>query len=156
MASIENRIISAKLNRYTQSIKAEHPLYFYIISPIKYLYRTVIASSTDRMLGSYNTTSKKLIPFRVLLDIIFWGLQMVFLFAMVIILRKHLYNYKLLLISSTTIYFYFIHTIVFKSSDFRYLVAILPLMVLIALPTCFQYFGTHSSSAKNLDWLSLT
>jgi hypothetical protein len=145
-----NKSINSRLDLYTKSIKEEKPLNYYLLSSLKSLQRVFTSSSTFRMFGNYTTTSSKLVPFRIILDIIVWVMKVLFIFSLPLILLREWKNFELVFITGIILYFYLIHTIVFKANDFRYIIPVLPLMIvaiqsfLVNLLTFFKRSNENS------------
>lgn len=126
-----NKDINRKLDLYTESVKEEKPFRYYIISSINPLKRVIVSSPTHRLYGNYSTMNRRFIPVRLALDFPIWIIEILFILSLPLIFLKERKNFDLILITSIILYFYLIHTVIFKANDFRYVVPILPLMILV-------------------------
>lgn len=132
-ALAQNRIINDELKAYTRSVRAERPIYYYIVAPAKYLIRLLAASSTYRMFGDYATMTSLWLPFRLGIDSMAWILQLSLPAAVLWGWSRSAEKGKLALVSGIVGYFYFVHALLFRVSDFRYVVPVLPLLVMITV-----------------------
>jgi len=132
-ALAQNRIINDELEAYTRSVREERPVYYYIVAPAKCLMRLFAASSTYRMFGGYPTMSRSWLPFRLGIDGMAWVLQLSFSAAVLWGWSRGAEKGKLALVSGIVGYFYFVHALLFRMSDFRYVVPVLPLLAMITV-----------------------
>ena len=128
-----NRTINDELEAYTRSVRMEHPVYYYIIAPAKNLIRLFAASSTYSMFGKYGTMSRSWLPFRLGIDGMAWVLQLSFAAAVLWGWSRSAEKGKLALVAGIIAYFYFVHALLFRMSDFRYVVPVLPLLVMVTV-----------------------
>lgn len=63
-----NTEINDKLVRYTAAIRGEHPFTFYVSARAESLKKMLFWSPSSRMFGPYESTSRKMIPLRFLID----------------------------------------------------------------------------------------
>lgn len=126
-----NLDLKRKLNSYAQAIKIDYPLVYYIVNPIKNLIRISVKSSTHRMFGEYSIMNSSLKFFRFFLDLIFWLIEIVCILTPFFYVRVKYCRSFFVLLLSIIAYFYIIHSLVFKSSDNRYLLPVMPLMAMI-------------------------
>lgn len=132
-ALAQNRIVNHELEAYTRSIREERPVYYYIVAPAKYFVRLLTASSTYSMFGKYRTMSRSWLPFRFGIDGMAWVLQLSFSAAVFWGWSRSAEKGKLALVSGIVGYFYFVHALLFGMSDFRYVVPVLPLLVMVTV-----------------------
>ncbi len=132
-ALAQNRIINDELEAYTRSIREERPVYYYIVAPAKCLIRLLTASSTHPMFGGYPAMRKLWLPFRLGIDGIVLVLQLSFPAAVLWGRSRSAEKEKLALIFGVVGYFYFVHALLFRMSDFRYVVPVLPLLVMVTV-----------------------
>lgn len=132
-AFAQNRIINEELKAYTRSVREERPVYYYIVAPAKYLLRLLFASSTYRMFGEYATMTKLWLPFRLGIDSMTWVLQLSLPAAVLWGCSRSAETGKLALVAGIVGYFYFVHALLFRMSDFRYVIPVLPLLVMITV-----------------------
>jgi hypothetical protein len=132
-ALAQNRIINDELEAYTRSVREERPAYYYIVAPAKYFVRLLAASSTYSMFGGYPTMSRSWLPFRLGIDGTAWVLQLSFSAAAFWGWSRSAEKGKLALVSGIVGYFYFVHALLFRVSDFRYVVPVLPLLVMVTV-----------------------
>lgn len=140
-AVAQNRIVNDELEAYTRSVRNEHPVYYYIVAPAKYLIRLLAASSTYRMFGGYPTMSRSWLPFRLGIDGMAWVLQLSFLAAVLWGWSRSGEKGKLALVSIIVAYFYFVHALLFRMDDFRYVVPVLPPLVMITVSFWWAVLG---------------
>ena len=143
-----NAEIKKRLDAYSLAIKKEHLFHYYLLAPAKNLMRIALKSSTHRMFGEYKTMNQKLKPFRFILDSIFWMIELGFILAIFIFIKNRRVDVLTITIFSIILYFYCIHTIVFKSSDNRYLLPIMPFLVLV-FTTIVHRLYSHFYSIKS-------
>jgi hypothetical protein len=130
VALAQNRIVNDELEAYTRSIRQERPVYYYFVAPAKCLIRLLTASSTHPMFGRYHTMRRLWLPFRFGIDGIAWALQLSFSAAVLWAWSRSSEKGKLALVAGIVVYVYFVHALVFRMSDPRYVVPVLPLLVL--------------------------
>jgi hypothetical protein len=130
-ALAQNRIINDELEAYTRSVREERPVYYYIVAPSKCLLRLFTASSTHPMFGGYPTMRRLWLPFRLGIDGMTWVLQLAFPAAVLWGWSRSAEKGKFALVAGIVAYFYFVHPLVFRMSDPRYVVPVLPLLVMI-------------------------
>ncbi len=146
-ALAQNRIINDELEAYTRSVKKEHPVYYYIVAPAKYLIRLLTASSTYRMFGGYPTMSRSWLPFRLVIDGMAWVLQLSFSAAVLWGWSRSVEKGKLALVCGVVGYFYLVHALLFRMNDFRYVVPVLPLLVMITVSFWSAVLGREDADS---------
>ena len=132
-ALAQNRVINDELEAYTRSIREERPVYYYIVAPAKCLIGLFTASSTHPMFGGYPTMRKLWLPFRVGIDGMAWVLPLFFSAAVLWGWSRSAGKGELALVAGIVGYFYFVHALVFRMSDFRYVIPVLPLLVMVTV-----------------------
>jgi hypothetical protein len=145
-ALAQNRIINDELEAYTRSIREERPVYYYIVAPAKCLIRLFTASSTHPMFGGYPTMRRLWLPFRLGIDGMAWVLQLSFSAAVLWGWSRSAGKRELALVAGIVGYFYFIHALLFRMSDPRYVVVVLPLLVMITAG-----FGSAVLGREDMD-----
>jgi hypothetical protein len=144
-----NHHIKQKLNNYTNSVKEEKSFYYYVISPLKYLFKISTASSTQRMFGEYNTMNKHFFIFRIIIDGYVWFIQLCFLIFFIIALIFKRISINDIFISLIVFYFYFIHSVIFRSDDFRYIIPIIPFEIIFANAFIYNYVQKFLKKDQN-------
>lgn len=144
----ENRRISEELRAYAESIRHERPGHYYGVAPLVYLARFISASSTHRMFGDYTTMNPKLRPFRLAIDSLWWLLEALFAALLVLRARRVCGTPSLALLTAIVLYFYSVYTLVFRMNDFRYLVPVLPLVVVTI--ACLMMPGPRSRTLGSI------
>jgi hypothetical protein len=147
-----NADVREELRRYTRAVRDELPLHYYIVAPARLFGRLVSGSSMDRMFGDYERMTDWLRPFRRAADGAVWVLQVAFVAAVASFCRSRVRDRMrqvrgLVFILLTIAYFYLVHPIVVRASDFRYLVPVLPLLLMVTVSCVDSLHRRHREGA---------
>lgn len=124
--SARNAAVGERCRRYAASVQAEKPFLFYVRSPLKVAWRFVFEN------GTYNLFNKIYSELGFLQKMLKWfyaGLYLLMAIGSALAILFFPYRSKLFLYFFPVLYTVAVYAIVFRFSEFRYLVPAYPFMV---------------------------
>lgn len=124
--SARNAAIGERCRRYAASVQAEKPFLFYVRSPLKVAWRFVFENGTYNL---FNKTYSGLGFFQKVLKWFYAGLYLLMAIGSALAVLCFPYRSRLFICFFPVLYAVMMYAIVFRFSEFRYLVPAYPFMV---------------------------
>lgn len=144
-----SKAVVAKLQAYTQSIKHEKPLLYYVKAPLIHLRRFLIDYGTNFNLYQVNkskATGREYL-LKVFYNTILYFMVLAFGFLGIILLFKSFFKLSVLsLIPGIPIYITIVHPLIFQFDLYRYFVPAYPFMVICAAYAFIWLYGKVTKS----------
>ena len=143
-------IVKVKCNQFTQSIKKEKPIIYFVKAPLVLLNGFLIHSGNSYML--FNKSVDKLNTFQFIINgfyYLFYLVVIIMGFVGMFLMYKYLIRGALLsLIIMIPLYDIFIHVIVFRECDSRYFIPVYSLMLICAVCAILRLFDRYFSGSE--------
>jgi hypothetical protein len=130
-----------KFNLYTQSVKQEKPMLYYVIAPLKILKTFLIHSGTYNLFGKPSNQLNKVEYLVKIFYSMFYILTLFLGGIGILLLWKSILRFSVMsLIPVIPAYIIIIHPLVIRASEYRYFVPAFPFMLVCAIYTVYYLF----------------
>jgi len=138
----KEKIVIAKLNAYTVSIKKEKPFLYYVVAPIKLFIRYFVHSGTHNLFDKGSSElSKPLLLIKFFYSFLYILVMIGGSLGMLYLLFTHFRNAQYLVLSLTGLYFAFVFPLLLRMDQIRYFIPAYPIFLLFTVYLIIELFN---------------